>query len=148
MSGTSAGDFLSSLRHWSPDQAARVIFVAGDTLPARADARDTVRSNWHGTPQVPDVRKALEERLGEEVRVTVLGHVQRGGSPSAFDRTLGTLMGYEAVLTALDAALGRVRGSSDSRSRIRSASDGSTPAALTVRPSATSTIRTWRIPSR
>ncbi len=44
-----------------------------------------------------EVQKALEESLGEEVRVTVLGHVQRGGRPSAFDRTLGTMMGYEAV---------------------------------------------------
>ncbi|NPV66947.1 MAG: 6-phosphofructokinase [Anaerolineae bacterium] len=43
------------------------------------------------------VQKALEERLGEEVRVTILGHVQRGGAPSAFDRNLGTLMGYAAV---------------------------------------------------
>ncbi len=50
-----------------------------------------------------DVQRALEERLGEDVRVTVLGHVQRGGSPSAFDRTLGTLMGYEAVQTILSA---------------------------------------------
>jgi len=50
-----------------------------------------------------DVQKALEERLGEEVRVTVLGHVQRGGRPSAFDRTLGTLTGHEAVLTLLSA---------------------------------------------
>jgi 6-phosphofructokinase 1 len=44
-----------------------------------------------------DVQRALEEKLGEDVRVTVLGHVQRGGSPSAFDRNLGTLMGYAAV---------------------------------------------------
>ncbi|MEA3350619.1 MAG: 6-phosphofructokinase [Chloroflexota bacterium] len=44
-----------------------------------------------------DVRRALEERLNEEVRVTVLGHVQRGGSPSAFDRNLGTMLGYGAV---------------------------------------------------
>ncbi|MDX9993241.1 MAG: 6-phosphofructokinase [Anaerolineales bacterium] len=51
-----------------------------------------------------DVQKALEERLGEEVRVTVLGHVQRGGRPSAFDRNLGTLMGYEAVNILLDAS--------------------------------------------
>jgi 6-phosphofructokinase 1 len=41
-----------------------------------------------------DVQKVLEEKLGEDVRVTVLGHVQRGGAPSAFDRNLGTLMGY------------------------------------------------------
>jgi len=51
-----------------------------------------------------DVQKALEERLGEEVRVTVLGHVQRGGHPSAFDRTLSTLMGYEAVQAILSAS--------------------------------------------
>lgn len=50
-----------------------------------------------------DVQRALEERLGEEVRVTVLGHVQRGGRPSAYDRTLGTLVGYEAVETILKA---------------------------------------------
>jgi 6-phosphofructokinase 1 len=51
-----------------------------------------------------DVQRELEEHLGEEVRVTMLGHVQRGGSPSAFDRTLGTLMGHEAVHTVLAAA--------------------------------------------
>lgn len=48
-----------------------------------------------------DVQKALEEDLKEEVRVTVLGHVQRGGAPSAFDRNLGTLTGYAAVETLL-----------------------------------------------
>ncbi len=50
------------------------------------------------------VMQVLESDLGEEVRVTVLGHVQRGGSPSAFDRNLGTLMGCEAVEAVLDAA--------------------------------------------
>jgi 6-phosphofructokinase 1 len=50
-----------------------------------------------------DIQRVLEERLKEEVRITVLGHVQRGGRPSAFDRTLGTLMGYEAVNTILSA---------------------------------------------
>jgi 6-phosphofructokinase 1 len=50
-----------------------------------------------------DVQTLLEERLGEEVRVTVLGHVQRGGRPSAFDRILSTLMGHEAVNTILSA---------------------------------------------
>lgn len=50
-----------------------------------------------------EVSRVLEEKLHEEVRVTVLGHVQRGGRPSAFDRTLGTLMGVEAVNTLLSA---------------------------------------------
>ena len=50
-----------------------------------------------------DVQRVLEEKLKEEVRITVLGHVQRGGRPSAFDRNLSTLMGYEAVNTILAA---------------------------------------------
>ena len=41
--------------------------------------------------------EALEERTGVEARVTVLGHVQRGGSPSMFDRVLATRMGATAV---------------------------------------------------
>ncbi len=43
------------------------------------------------------VKEVLESRLGEDTRVTVLGHVQRGGSPSAFDRNVSTLMGADAV---------------------------------------------------
>ncbi len=48
-----------------------------------------------------EVAKMLEERLSEEVRVTVLGHVQRGGAPSAFDRNLGTFLGHAAVETLI-----------------------------------------------
>ncbi|MFC2055009.1 6-phosphofructokinase [Chloroflexota bacterium] len=51
-----------------------------------------------------DVAEALENVMGEEVRITVLGHVQRGGSPSAFDRTLGTLLGHAAVETILSSS--------------------------------------------
>lgn len=49
------------------------------------------------------VVQVLEEAFGEEVRETVLGHVQRGGAPSAFDRNLGTLTGNAAVETLLSA---------------------------------------------
>ncbi len=38
-----------------------------------------------------------EERLGFEVRATILGHVQRGGTPSAYDRVLATRLGLGAV---------------------------------------------------
>ncbi len=48
-----------------------------------------------------DVRSALEEGLGEDTRVTILGHVQRGGAPSAFDRTMATMVGFAAVRTLL-----------------------------------------------
>lgn len=41
--------------------------------------------------------KELEEKTGIETKVTILGHVQRGGSPSAVDRLLGSSMGSRAV---------------------------------------------------
>jgi 6-phosphofructokinase 1 len=43
------------------------------------------------------VKKVLEERLAEDTRVTTLGHVQRGGSPSAFDRYMSTVLGHAAA---------------------------------------------------
>ncbi|XP_006808497.1 ATP-dependent 6-phosphofructokinase, platelet type-like isoform X2 [Neolamprologus brichardi] len=43
-------------------------------------------------------------RLGFDTRVTILGHVQRGGTPSAFDRILASRMGVEAVLALLEAS--------------------------------------------
>jgi 6-phosphofructokinase 1 len=52
----------------------------------------------HGNPITSNyIKNVLEERLGEDTRVTILGHVQRGGSPSAFDRNLSTLVGAAAV---------------------------------------------------
>lgn len=41
--------------------------------------------------------REIEERIGAETRVTVLGHVQRGGSPTAHDRVLATRFGVKAV---------------------------------------------------
>ncbi|MEM0466452.1 MAG: ATP-dependent 6-phosphofructokinase [Candidatus Thermoplasmatota archaeon] len=41
--------------------------------------------------------KEIEKRLGVETRVTVLGHVQRGGTPTAYDRVLATRFGVAAV---------------------------------------------------
>lgn len=44
-----------------------------------------------------EIRDLLEREAGVEARLTVLGHVQRGGPPSAFDRNLGTLLGQAAI---------------------------------------------------
>ncbi len=52
----------------------------------------------HGQPITPHhVKQVLEEKLGEDTQVTILGHVQRGGAPTAFDRYLSTLLGHAAV---------------------------------------------------
>ena len=44
-----------------------------------------------------DIGRKINESLGMEPRVTVLGHIQRGGSPNARDRETATRMGYYAV---------------------------------------------------
>lgn len=49
------------------------------------------------------VKQVVVDNLGFDTRITVLGHVQRGGSPSAFDRILGCRMGAEAVLALIEA---------------------------------------------
>ncbi|NXT70459.1 PFKAP protein, partial [Chaetops frenatus] len=49
------------------------------------------------------VKDLVVQRLGFDTRVTILGHVQRGGTPSAFDRILASRMGVEAVLALLEA---------------------------------------------
>ncbi|XP_061876589.1 ATP-dependent 6-phosphofructokinase, platelet type-like isoform X2 [Entelurus aequoreus] len=48
------------------------------------------------------VKDLVVKRLGFDTRVTILGHVQRGGTPSAFDRILASRMGVEAVLALLE----------------------------------------------
>ncbi|XP_028971242.1 ATP-dependent 6-phosphofructokinase, liver type [Esox lucius] len=49
------------------------------------------------------IKDLMVNRLGYDTRVTVLGHVQRGGTPSAFDRVLSSKMGVEAVVALLEA---------------------------------------------
>uniref|UniRef100_A0A8C9VVK5 Phosphofructokinase, platelet n=1 Tax=Scleropages formosus TaxID=113540 RepID=A0A8C9VVK5_SCLFO len=57
----------------------------------------------HGKPITSSTVKDLVVRcLGFDTRVTILGHVQRGGTPSAFDRILASRMGVEAVLALLE----------------------------------------------
>lgn len=50
-----------------------------------------------GVGNVFDIAKELKDKVQSEIRVTVLGHIQRGGSPSALDRIIATKMGAYAV---------------------------------------------------
>ena len=43
------------------------------------------------------LEREIEERTGNEARATVLGHIQRGGTPTAFDRGLATRFGLHAI---------------------------------------------------
>ncbi|MDA8589217.1 6-phosphofructokinase [Flavobacteriaceae bacterium] len=55
-------------------------------------------------------RKVEEEFPKYEIRVSVLGHMQRGGSPTCFDRVLGTKMGVKAVESLIDGVSGKMIG--------------------------------------
>jgi len=50
----------------------------------------------------------IEEKTGYETRVTVLGHVQRGGSPTAFDRILGTRYGVRGMQLVMEKKFGKM----------------------------------------
>ena len=54
------------------------------------------------------VAAEIEKRTGFETRVTVLGHVQRGGTPTAFDRVLATRFGIAAIEAVHDGAFGQM----------------------------------------
>ena len=53
-------------------------------------------------------RREIEERTGYETRVTVLGHVQRGGTPTARDRVLATRYGLKAADLVHEGRFGRM----------------------------------------
>jgi len=63
------------------------------------------------------VAKRLEEATGVETRATVLGHIQRGGSPSGLDRVLASRMGAFAVELLVEGQGGRCIGITENRLR-------------------------------
>ena len=74
------------------------------TVSGEVDAFGHVRlggiANW--------LAKEIEERTGYETRMTILGHIQRGGTPTAFDRVLATRFGVAAIDCAHDGDFGKM----------------------------------------
>ena len=68
-----------------------------------------------GAASAVEVGRQIQEELGLDPRVTILGHIQRGGSPSAKDRVMATRMGYEAVQVLAQGKTNRVICSRDDR---------------------------------
>ena len=68
-----------------------------------------------GVGNANDIAKGIVERTGADLRVTVLGHVQRGGSPTVSDRILASRMGVRAVELLLDGKSARVVGIKDDK---------------------------------
>ncbi len=80
----------------------------GELVVARQvnDASDPVRLG--GIAAL--VGNQIEDMTGIESRFTILGHVQRGGSPTPFDRILATRFGYHAVEAAMNRKFGYLVG--------------------------------------
>jgi 6-phosphofructokinase 1 len=67
----------------------------GGTVSSISEAHESVPHRQQGSGF--RLARLLEGRIDHEIRVTVLGHLQRGGSPSSFDRILGTRFGVHAA---------------------------------------------------
>jgi len=84
---------------------APLVVVAEAFVPAGRDAPYSPRGlDTFGRPRLGGIALLLEQQLqdltGIETRATVLGHIQRGGEPTAFDRVLATRLGMAAVRAA------------------------------------------------
>jgi phosphofructokinase-like protein len=72
-----------------------------------ADERDAFgHSRYGGVGQL--LSEEIERRTGKEARATVLGHIQRGGTPTAFDRVLATRFGVQAIRAVAHGAFGQM----------------------------------------
>ena len=61
-----------------------------------------------GVGKATKMGERIAEELALDTRVTILGHIQRGGSPTARDRVTAASMGYEAVKVLLEGKTNRV----------------------------------------
>ena len=68
-----------------------------------------------GVGSADDICKQIQEKTGLESRTTVLGHIQRGGSPTAKDRILASEFGAHAVQCLIDGKSSRVVGIRDNK---------------------------------
>jgi len=79
-----------------------IVVAEGVTVVDEDGAVRTGRAEGHGRlgGVAHRLEREIEERTGLETRATVLGHLQRGGTPTAFDRILATRLGVAAVEAA------------------------------------------------
>lgn len=86
-------------------RAPLVVVAEGFALDSMDDAHSERGLDAFGRPRLGGIGEMLapiiEERTGIETRATTLGHIQRGGTPTAYDRVLATRLG----MAALDAAI-------------------------------------------
>ncbi len=84
-----------------------------DVINPIREGRNRNRTNFtiivaEGAASANDVAKVVSEETGIDTRVTILGHVQRGGSPLARDRVVASMMGYSAVKVLAEGGTNRI----------------------------------------
>jgi len=93
-------------------RAPLVVVAEGFALDTMDDAHSERGLDAFGRPRLGGIGELLapiiEERTGIETRATTLGHIQRGGTPSAFDRVLATRLGMAALRSVLEGHWGRM----------------------------------------
>jgi ATP-dependent phosphofructokinase / diphosphate-dependent phosphofructokinase len=99
------------VEHRFETRYAPIVVVAEGATPQEEDVRvSDQRLDAFGHVRLGGVGQLLadeiEKRTGKEARYTVLGHVQRGGTPTAFDRVLATRFGVHAIGAVQDGAFG------------------------------------------
>jgi 6-phosphofructokinase 1 len=92
---------------------ASIVVVAEGALPAEGTLTVASREvDQFGHPRLGGIANVLaeeiEKRTGFETRVTILGHIQRGGTPTAFDRVLATRFGVAAIDAVHEGAFGQM----------------------------------------
>ncbi|MDX6649693.1 MAG: ATP-dependent phosphofructokinase / diphosphate-dependent phosphofructokinase [Solirubrobacteraceae bacterium] len=90
-----------------------IIVVAEGAVPKDGSApREDKQTDAFGHVRLGGIAVELEgqieQRTGYESRMTILGHVQRGGTPTAYDRVLATRFGVGAIDAVTDGAFGRM----------------------------------------
>ena len=92
---------------------ASIVVVAEGSIPAEGTMSiASPEVDQFGHPRLGGIANVLaaeiEERTGFETRVTILGHIQRGGTPTAFDRVLATRFGIAAIDAVHEGAFGQM----------------------------------------
>ncbi|MGC3969644.1 MAG: ATP-dependent 6-phosphofructokinase [Pirellulales bacterium] len=93
-------------RHFTIVVAAEGAKLAGGSFVTSGSQEANREAKLGGIGAV--VAAELQQRTGKECRAVVLGHLQRGGSPSSVDRALCTMFGTAAVKLIADGQLGRM----------------------------------------
>ncbi len=93
-------------------RAPMVVVAEGFTLPEMTEAHSTKGLDGFDRPRLGGIAEVLapliEELTGIETRATVLGHIQRGGVPTAFDRVLATRLGMAVTDLVADEEWGHM----------------------------------------